>query len=262
MGRLEDKVAVITGAASGIGEAAARLFVEEGARVVVADIQTGEGEALAAELGSAAAFVRTDVTREDDVAGAVEFARSEFGRLDVMYNNAGGFGARGSVTEITSDGFDATVALLLRSVFYGLKHAGRVFAEQGHGVVLSTASIAGLQPGAGPHLYAMCKSAVVFLTKSAALELGERGVRVNCICPGGVVTPLVLEAAGLDEDALPLIEAGMATRQPIERAGMPIDIARAALWLASDDADYVTGHALTVDGGEATGIKFSKQPMT
>jgi NAD(P)-dependent dehydrogenase (short-subunit alcohol dehydrogenase family) len=208
-----------------------------------------------------AVFQRTDVTREEDVAAVVARAVSEFGGLDVMVNNAGGFGERGSILELTGEGFDRTMALLVRSVMFGIKHAARVMVPRRRGTILNTASIAGLQPGAGPHLYATAKAAVVFLSKSAALELGEHHVRVNALCPGGVATPLVLGALGLKEEQIHGIRSAMAKTQAIPRAGEPTDIARAAVWLASDDADYVTGQALAIDGGEGTGVAWSRQAL-
>jgi NAD(P)-dependent dehydrogenase (short-subunit alcohol dehydrogenase family) len=261
MGKLDGKVATITGGASGLGEATVKLFAAEGARIVIADIQDDAGEALAASLGTSAVFQHTDVTNEHDVKAAVDRAVSEFGRLDVMFNNAGAIVARGSILEIPVEAFDNAIALLLRSVFLGMKHAGAVLVRRGGGCILSTSSIAGLLPGSGPHIYATAKAAVVYLTKSVALELGESRVRVNCICPGGTPTQLVLDAYGLGREALKGFEKGMSTTQAIPRSGTADDVARAALWLASDDADYITGQALAVDGGEATGIMWSKQQL-
>ena len=261
MGRLSGKSAVVTGGASGIGKAIVETLAAEGARVVVADIQEELGKAVAARVGGAV-FQRTDVTREADVEAVVARAVSEFGALDIMVNNAGGFGERGSILELTGEGFDRTMGLLVKSVMFGMKHAGRVMAARRKGSILSTASIAGLQPGAGPHLYATAKAAVVFLTKSAALELGEHGVRVNALCPGGVATPLVLGALGLGDEHAQGIRRAMEKTQAIPRAGDALDIARAAAWLASDDADYVTGQALAIDGGEGTGLAWSRQALT
>ncbi|MFQ5478749.1 MAG: glucose 1-dehydrogenase [Candidatus Binatia bacterium] len=261
MGILEGKSAVITGGASGIGAATVKLFVEEGAGVVISDINDAAGRVLADSLGERAVYQPTDVTREQEVKAAVDKAVASFGRLDVMFNNAGAIVGRGSITEIEEKDYDFTMALLLKSVFFGMKHAGAVMARQGAGCILSTSSIAGLSLGGGPHLYSTAKAAVIYLSKSVALELGEKGVRVNCICPGGVATPLVINALGLDEDALPVIEEGLRGRQPIERPGKAEDIAKAALWLASDGADYVTGQAIAVDGGEGLGPKWSMQAM-
>jgi NAD(P)-dependent dehydrogenase (short-subunit alcohol dehydrogenase family) len=259
MGKLEGKVAVITGGASGIGATTAEHFVREDARVVVADVQEDEGRAVAEALGEAAVFACTDVTREHDVQAAVELAVSHFGHLDIMYNNAGILGPRGSISECPTQGFEAAMAVNLNGVFFGMKHAGRFLAAQGSGSILSTASIAGTTPGTGPHIYSAGKAAVVQLTRSVALELGERGVRVNCICPGGVATPFVLTAAGAPPEAMEAITRAMDLTQPIPRAGVAMDIARAAAWLCSDEADYVTGQAITVDGGESLGKMWSKQ---
>ena len=202
MGKLDDKVAVITGWSSGIGATSAEQFVQEGARVVVADIQEEEGRALAESLGEAAVFARTDVTREQDVQAAVELAVSHFGRLDIMFNNAGILGPKGSICDCPAEDLATAMAVNLNGVFFGMKHAGRVLAQQGSGSILSTSSIAGTTSGAGPHIYSTTKAALVHLTRSVALELGERGVRVNCICPGGVVTPFVLSVAGAPPEAI------------------------------------------------------------
>jgi NAD(P)-dependent dehydrogenase (short-subunit alcohol dehydrogenase family) len=153
------------------------------------------------------------------------------------------------------------MAVNLNGVFFGIKHAGRVLAAQGSGSILSTSSIAGATPGTGPHIYAAGKAAVIQLTRSVALELGERGVRVNCICPGGVTTPFVLTAANAPPEAMESIARAMDKMQPIPRAGIAMDIAQAAAWLCSDEACYVTGQALTVDGGEGLGKMWSKQVL-
>ena len=249
MGRLDAKVAVITGGASGIGEAAARIFAAEGARVVIADIQDERGEALAAGLGGAAVYQHTDVTREDDVRAVVARAVSAFGRIDCIYNNAGFIGAVGPIEDIPVDEYDRTMAVLLRSVFLGMKFAAPPMKAQGAGSIISTASVAGLMAGEGPHVYATAKAAIVHLTRSVALELGPHGVRVNCICPGATLTPLVLQGIPETPQAEDAVKAVFTRFQPIPRAGMPDDIARAALWLASDDSTFVTGQAIAVDGG-------------
>lgn len=261
MKSLNGKVAIVTGGASGIGRGIAEHLASEGALLTIADIQEEAGVSLARTL-EGAAFRRTDVTAEAEVEALVAETVKTHGKLDVMVNNAGAIGARGSVLELTSEGFDRTFGLLVKSVFFGTKHAGRVMAEQGSGAIVNTASIAGLQPGAGPHFYATAKAAVVFFTKSTALELGEKGVRVNCVCPGGVVTPMVLGIFGLGQEAATGMRDAMSKTQAIRRAGEPLDVARAVAWLASDNADYVTGQALAVDGGEGTGIAWSKQALT
>lgn len=260
-GRLQGKVAIVTGGAGGIGQGVVRRFVAEGAAVVFADIDEARGELLAKELGARARYQRADVTSEADIEALVARARSEFGGLDIMFSNAGGFGARGSILEVSVDDFDATFALLTRSVFLGIKHAGSVLAEQGHGAILNTASISATTAGYGPQIYQAAKAAVVALTRAAALELAEKGVRVNCISPGGVATPLIGNALGLDANAMPAIEQGMAAGVPLGRTGTPDDMARVAVFLCSDDARFVTAQNWVVDGGESTGSAFSKQAL-
>ena len=261
MSRLKGKVAVITGGASGIGEATVRLFVEEGAAVVLADIQDARGQDLAAELGDRAAYVHADVSREADVKAAVDAAVSRFGRLDCIFNNAGYGGVSGRIEEISVDGFDETMSVLLRGVFLGIKHAAPVMKRQGAGSIISTASVAGLRTGMGPHIYSAAKAAVIHLTHSVAMELGESGIRVNCICPGAIATPIFGKAMGLPPEradaTIPLMKSVLEPLQPIKRAGMPEDIAHAALWLASDESSFVNGHALVVDGGLIGGRMWS-----
>jgi NAD(P)-dependent dehydrogenase (short-subunit alcohol dehydrogenase family) len=259
MARMDGKVAVGTGGASGIGEATVRLFVEEGARCVIADIQDQRGNALASELGGLAAYRRTDVTAEEDVKAAVALAASKFGRLDCMFNNAGFLGTVGPIEDIPEGEFDLTMAVLLKGVFFGMKHAAPVMKAQGSGSIISTSSIAGLIGGDGPHVYATAKAAVLHLTRSVALELAEHNVRVNAICPGGIVTPLV--TAGIpNPQAEELARAGLKNFQPIHRAGEASDIAHCALWLASDESTFVTGQAIVVDGGATAGKQWSQMP--
>jgi NAD(P)-dependent dehydrogenase (short-subunit alcohol dehydrogenase family) len=261
MGKLDGKVAVITGGASGIGEATVRLFVDEGCRVVVADVLDERGRRLVDGIGKSAVYVHADVSQENQVRAAVEHAVSHFGRLDCVFNNAGLAGVSGPIAEIPVDGFDRTIGILLRGVFLGMKHAAPIMKRQGTGSIVSTASVAGLQAGFGPHVYSAAKAAVIHLTRSVAMELGESGVRVNCICPGGIATPIFGKALGLDEaaadEAAKKMETVLSTHQPIQRAGLPEDIAQAALWLASDGSRFVTGHALVVDGGLTGGRMWS-----
>jgi NAD(P)-dependent dehydrogenase (short-subunit alcohol dehydrogenase family) len=261
VGKLEGKVAVITGGASGIGAAAVRLFVEEGCRVVIADVQDDKGARLADELGKSSAYLHADVSREPDVSGAIAHALARFGRLDCLFNNAGLGGVSGSIAEIPVDGYDQTMGVLLRGVFLGMKHAAPIMTRQGSGSIISTASVAGLQAGYGPHIYSAAKAAVVHLTRSVAMELGESGVRVNCICPGGIATPIfgaALGVSGAEADRVAeTMKVILTAFQPIQRAGLPEDIARAALWLASDDSSFVNGHALIVDGGLIGGRMWS-----
>jgi NAD(P)-dependent dehydrogenase (short-subunit alcohol dehydrogenase family) len=258
----EGKVAVVTGGASGMGEATVRLFVEEGARVVIADVQEAKGHGLADKLAGGAVFERTDVSREDDVKRAVQRALDEFGRLDVMFNNAGFGGAIGPIDEIPVDEFDVTMGILLRGVFLGMKHAAPVMKRQGSGSIVSTASVAGLNGGMGPHIYCAAKAGVINLTRSVALELAEHNVRVNCICPGAIATPIFGRGLGLPperlEESVRLMKGVLETLQPIKRSGLPDDIAQAALWLASDESTFVNGHALVVDGGLIGGRSWSE----
>lgn len=263
MARLEGKTAVVTGGASGIGRATVETFVREGARVVIADIQDDKGEALAHTLGVAALYQHTDVTDEGQIKAAVELAVARFGRLDVMFNNAGAPGVSGSILDLEADQFDATAALLLRSVALGIKHSGRVMAAQRSGSIISTASVAGLRGGFGPHIYAACKAAVINLTRSVGQELAEANVRVNCICPGGIATAIfgaALEVPSqLHDAAAEAIKPVLAQMQAVPRAGLSEDIANAALFLASDEASFVNGHALVVDGGLTSGAIWSQQ---
>ncbi len=257
MGKLDGKVAVITGGAYGIGEATVRLFVEEGAKVVIADIEEDKGKRLAGELGDSAVFQNTNVAREQDVKAAVDFAVEKFGRLDCMFNNAGIGGAMGPIDQLSVEAFDMTMAVLLRGAFIGMKHAARVMKPRKSGSIINNASVAGLRTGFGPHTYSAAKAGIIQMTRTVAMELGEFGVRVNCICPGGIATGLFGKAAGLSaEDSEGIIEkikAVFSDMQPIKRSGIPEDVARAALWLASDESSFVTGHPLVVDGGISGG---------
>lgn len=263
MGQIEGKVAVITGGASGIGEGTVRLFVQEGAKVLIADVQDARGEKLAEELGPAASYRHTDVSQEADVRGAIEHAVSKWGRLDCIYNNAGFGGVSGPIESTDMAAYDATLAVLLRGVVLGMKHAAPVMKAQGTGSIISTASVAGIGVGNGPHIYSAAKAAVIHLTKSVANELGEHGVRVNCIAPGAIVTPIFGKGMGLTpeqaDQTLDAIKLRFHEAQPIKRAGLPSDIAEAALWLASDASSFVTGHTLLVDGGLLTGRPWSER---
>lgn len=253
-GRLEGRVALITGGASGIGEGTVRRFVEEGAKCLIVDLQDERGSALAASLGDAAAYHRADVGVESDVAAAVAAAVAHFGRLDIMFNNAGILGAIGPVAEIDGSAWQRSIDVLLSSVFYGIKHAAQVMIPQGSGVILSTTSTAGLRAGLGPHVYTAAKHGVVGLTGSVATELGKYGIRVNAIAPGGTVSAMTSKLSAGDPDATEKAAQLIGARGPLRRAGTPLDIANAALYLASDEASFVTGHTLVVDqAGEVIG---------
>ncbi|MCY4278636.1 MAG: glucose 1-dehydrogenase [Gammaproteobacteria bacterium] len=253
MARLEGKTALVTGAASGIGEGAVRRFVEEGASVVLADIQEDKGQAIAAELGSVARYVHCDVTSESDIAAAVDLAVAEFGTLDVMVNNAGVLGAIGPMVDTTAEAFDRTMAILSRGVFLGIKHAGRVMVPKKSGSIVSVASSSGVTGGDGPHVYTMAKHGVVGITKSAASEFSAQGVRVNAVAPSGTVSALTSMVVTGTPDSLEMTENALAASSPLGFAPVPADIANAILFLACDESRYVTGHTLVVDAGLTTG---------
>lgn len=263
MGRLQDKIAVVTGGASGIGEGTVRLFVNEGAKVIIADVQDARGQKLAEELGINAAYVHTDVSQEAEVQASIAAALSKWGRLDCMFNNAGFGGVSGPIEGTDMEAFDQTMAVLFRGVVLGMKLAAPVMKAQGSGSIISTASVAGVGIGFGPHIYSAAKAAVIHLTKSVANELGESGVRVNAICPGGIATPIFGKAMGMTAEqadfTIDLMKARLAEGQPIKRSGIPNDIAEAALWLASDASSFVSGHALVVDGALTTGRLWSER---
>jgi NAD(P)-dependent dehydrogenase (short-subunit alcohol dehydrogenase family) len=265
MAQLEGKIALITGAASGIGAATARMFAAEGAKVVIADVLDDAGERLAAAIGAAAAYVHTDVRREAEVARAVGAAVTRHGRLDVLFNNAGFGGVDGPIEETDSEKLEDTVAVLFNGVVFGIKHAAPVMKRQGKGSIINTASVAGLRTGLGPHVYSALKAAVAHLSRSVAMELGESGVRVNAICPGGIVTPIFGRAFGLDDEQTrertALLNEIFSAVQPIRRAGQPEDIANAAVFLASDRSEFINGHALVVDGGLIGGRGWSEGQM-
>lgn len=260
--KLDGKVAIITGAADGIGEASARLFIQEGACVVLADIDDEKGQAVTKELGRPALYLHTDVTLEADIKAAIDLAVRDFGRLDCLYNNAGGAGMFAPIQDIPVEAFDRTIALLLRAAFISIKYAAPIMKAQGSGSVINMASVAGLQTGDSDHSYAVAKAGIIQLTRTAAMELGESNVRVNCISPGFVVTGAFQKAAGMTREAyarrLPKVKEHFATFQPIRRACLPEDIAKAALWLASDDSSFMNGANLVVDGGLSNGKTWTQ----
>jgi NAD(P)-dependent dehydrogenase (short-subunit alcohol dehydrogenase family) len=254
--RLDGKVAVITGAASGIGAATAKIYVEQGARIVLGDIQDEAGEALAAALGgsSTAIFRHCNVTNEDQVQGLVDAALSEFGQIDVMFNCAGIVGAVGPMSTTPADEWKLTIDIMVNGVFYGMKHASRHMKEAGSGSIISMSSTAGVMGGLGPHAYTAAKHAVVGMTKNLAAEVGGFGVRVNCIAPAGMATPMVAEVITGNHQNLEDTIAALAEGSPLRgRAGLAEDVANAALWLASDESGYTSGLTLTVDAGATTG---------
>jgi NAD(P)-dependent dehydrogenase (short-subunit alcohol dehydrogenase family) len=255
--RLEGLHAVITGAASGIGESTARLFVQEGATVVLADIDDDRGRAVAAELGEATRYVHVDVSAEGEIEEAIESSVREFGGLDCVHNNAGIAGATLGIEHLDAASFDRVVAVHLRGVFLGIRAAARVMRPQGRGSIINTASVAGVLANYGGHEYGACKAAIIQLTRTTANELGEHGVRVNAVVPGAIATAIFGRAAGLSDDdaqaSVDLAGRAIANAAPVQRAGQPGDVAEAVLWLASDASAYVNGIALPVDGGLLTG---------
>jgi len=255
-GRLEGKVAVITGAASGIGAATAKTYVDHGARVVLGDIQDEAGESMAAALGGAghAIFRHCNVTNEAEVEALVEAAIAEFGQIDIMFNCAGIVGALGPMSTTPAEEWKLTIDIMINGVFYGMKHASRYMKEAGSGSIISMSSTAGVMGGLGPHAYAAAKHAVVGMTKNLAAEVGGYGVRVNCIAPAGMATPMVADVMTGDHQNLEETIATLAELSPLKgRAGLAQDVANAALWLASDESGYTSGLTLTVDAGATTG---------
>ena len=256
MGQLSGKVAIITGAASGMGRAASLLFAQEGAHVVLADLNVPGGEAAAAEAaagGGRCVFQRTDVSAEADIEALVARALGEFGRLDIMFNNAGIGGAVGPLEFVSVEDWDRTQNVCLRGVFLGIKHAIAPMRAAGGGAIISTASIAGIDGYPGLHAYCAAKAGVVNLTRSAAIDLACDMIRVNCIAPGGVSTPILYGGGGVFGGSKETADAALVHAQPLPIAGQPEDIARAALFLASDAARFITGHTLVVDGGATAG---------
>lgn len=247
MNRFENAVVMITGGASGIGEATVRALVEEGGSVLVADLQRERGEALVAELGDRAIFAATDVTREADIEAAVAMAVDRFGALTGIVHSAGVVGAVGSITDTSVEAYQRTMDIHCKGALLCIKHAARVMGEGAAIVTLS--STAGILGGQGPHVYTMAKHAVIGLTRSAASELAARKIRVNAVAPGGTVTPLVNHLAGVDSDTTAAV---IAEQSPLGIACMPEDIAAAILYLLSSESRYVTGHTLTVDAGLTT----------
>ncbi len=252
--RLEGRTALITGGASGIGAAAAELFVREGARVAIVDIQRQAGETLARELGESGFYRDCDVTKEEDVAAAVDAAVERFGSLDVVFHCAGIVGSVGPVATTPGAEWRFSIDVLLNGTFYLMKHAARVMAAQGSGSIISMASTAGILGGLGPHAYTAAKHGVVGLTKSVATELARSGVRVNCIAAASMATPMVASVLTGDPSDIAGAERELAKMSPLrDRPGLAIDVANAALWLASDESGYTTGHTLTTDAGITVG---------
>jgi NAD(P)-dependent dehydrogenase (short-subunit alcohol dehydrogenase family) len=250
MSRLAGKAVVVTGGARGLGEGMVRRFVAEGARCVIADIDVEAGERLAAELSGAAVFLRTDVTSEDDIVAAIGTCLDGFGALDVMVNNAGVVGVTGSVTTTGLADWDRTIAILQTSVFLGTKHAFAHMREQRAGSIINTSSTAGVQGGLGAHAYTTAKHAVIGLTKSVAVEAAPYRVRVNALCPGASLSSLTAGVVTGDPDNLDAAYERLSSKYAGGRAPRPEDIANAALFLASDESEFMNGAVLIMDAGK------------
>lgn len=256
-GRLDGKVAMITGAASGIGLGTVELFVAEGAQVVAADIQDEKGAMLEKRFPGKVVYAHCDVTKEADIEAAVKKAKTEFGGLDILFNNAGISDRMSTITEITAEGWSWIFDILVRGPALGMKHAAPLMLERGGGSIINTASIAGLQAGFGPIAYSTAKAGVIHMSRVAAAQLSPQKIRVNAICPGLIATSIFGASIGLPLEVADQMAARVAENaskaQPVPKAGLPDDIAQAALYLASDAAAFVSGTHLVVDGGITVG---------
>lgn len=260
MGKLEKRITVITGAGSGIGEATARLFATEGARVVIADIDRKNGERVAAEIGPAATFRNTDVSVHNQVEAMVKSTVERFGRLDVLFNNA--FATRmGPVGEISIEDWNKTISVTLSGVFYGMRFALPQMVAQGGGVIVNTASISGLFGDYGAGAYNAAKAGVVNLTRSAAIEYARKNIRINAVCPGMVETPAVLNTFIGQSRNPEKVRRLNEECHPIGRMGKPEEIAKVVLFLASDDASFMTGSMVVADGGVTAHSGLTGHPL-
>jgi 3-oxoacyl-[acyl-carrier protein] reductase len=246
MARLAGKTAIITGAASGFGEGMAKRFAEEGANVVVADLNLKGAQKVAAAIGGKSIAVHADVTRKDEVENMVQTAADQFGRIDVMVNNAGFTYRNGSLLEVDESTFDLITGVNMKSIYYSTLAVVPIMEAQGGGSIITTASTAGLRPRPGLTWYNASKGWAISATKSMAIELAPKKIRVNCLCPVAGETPMLGLFMGEDT---PEKRAQFKATVPLGRLSTPLDVANAALWLASDEAEFITGVALEVDGG-------------
>jgi 3-oxoacyl-[acyl-carrier protein] reductase len=246
MARLQGKVAIVTGAASGFGEGMAKRFAEEGAKVVVADLNAKGAEKVAAEIGDAAIALTTDVSLRTEVDEMVYAAKSAFGRVDIMVNNAGYTHRNGDMLAVDEETFDLIAAINMKAIYFSTLAVAPIMERQGGGVIITTASTAGLRPRPGLTWYNASKGWAITATKSMAVELAPKKIRVNCLCPVAGETGMLAQFMGEDT---PEKRAQFRASIPLGRLSTPLDIANAALWLASDEAEFITGVALEVDGG-------------
>ena len=258
-GRLQNRVAIITGGTSGIGEATAELFISEGAKVVMCGRSEHKGAAIAGRLGDACQFIKADVMREDDIARTIGFAADTFGGIDILFNNAGGPTA-GDVTDVDENTIHYAMQLLFSSAVLGIKHVVPHLRARGGGSIINNSSIAALRDNQGGLLYSAAKAALTHYTKLAGVRLGPDGIRVNCISPGAIATPIFYGGSARantlsdDQNAAKMkkLAGNLARATPMQKTGLALDIATGALYLASDDGRFVNSHDLVIDGGRTS----------
>jgi NAD(P)-dependent dehydrogenase (short-subunit alcohol dehydrogenase family) len=255
-GRLEGKITIITGGTSGIGEATAEVFAAQGATVVIAGRSEDKGTQIAQRLGTKVTYQLCDVTREADIKALIEGTRDRFGRIDCLFNNAGGKD-RGTLETVTMEDFVYSMQLLLGSAVLGIRYVAPIMKDQGVGAIINNSSIAAIRSGQGGYLYSAAKAGLTHLTRLAGLQLGAHGIRVNSISPGAVATPIfwggsqVAQTLSVEDNQRKMekLMRSLAKATPLPRAGLAMDIAHAALFLASDEGSFVNCHDLVVDGG-------------